>query len=64
MSEKVKDMNLFGLVICFFLGHKSVDGSFSDGKFIWAKKCSRCNALGGKPQIETGKAFNHDLKLN
>ena len=52
-KEKVKDTNPLALIACLILGHKPVEGRFTDGKFFWGVKCSRCGAVKGIPQIET-----------
>lgn len=46
-----KKQNLLGFIICFFLGHKKVDGEFTDDHgYIYSGKCSRCGSIYGYPK--------------
>lgn len=44
--------NLFKLVICFFLGHRKVEGHFTDGVEYYEAQCPRCKAYYGHPKKE------------
>jgi len=67
-QQKLQDkkQNLLGLVVCFFFGHKKVDGKFTDERgYVYNGKCSRCGAFYGHPiNLQEVKAYVLFNKVN